>query len=148
VSRRNAPHTVDCRACLLAGGDHVIAHPDLGCSDVGCYHAHPEPTSAPLPDTRTPGQVLYEATWSWDPGYLLWPNLIAESQAIWDRRAAAFLAHDAAQRAARGEVVVDARDLLRVMRYVAIDASRTGPAAAAMVRLRAALAAPTPKETD
>lgn len=29
-----------CEDCVSVG--HVVAHPDLGCSDVGCYKHHPE----------------------------------------------------------------------------------------------------------
>ena len=30
-----------CEACAQHG--HVIAHPDLGCGDVGCHRPHEEP---------------------------------------------------------------------------------------------------------
>ncbi|SEU46537.1 hypothetical protein [Nonomuraea wenchangensis] len=29
-----------CEACAIHG--HVVAHPELGCGDVGCYRHHPE----------------------------------------------------------------------------------------------------------
>jgi hypothetical protein len=55
-------HTVDCRACLLAGGDHVKAHPDLGCSDVGCNNPHPEPLTSPQPEPSVRDQVAEALT--------------------------------------------------------------------------------------
>jgi hypothetical protein len=90
------------------------------------------------PDTRTPGQVMWDAVHFW-PDAEPW-GYRSERNTEYERYAAAVLAHDAAQRAARGEVMVDARDLLRIMRYVEAEAARTGPAVAAMARLRAAIA--------
>jgi hypothetical protein len=61
--------------------------------------------TAPPPDTRTPGQVLCEAQ------FLKWEQCSDELKAELERRAAAVLAHDASQRAARGEIVVRRDDL-------------------------------------
>jgi hypothetical protein len=61
-----------------------------------------EPVTAPQPDTRTPaGQVAYDAM----------KASILHGREYAEEVAAAVLAHDAAQRAARGEVVVGRDDL-------------------------------------
>jgi len=68
--------------------------------------------TAPTPDPRTPGQVLHEslrrAEYAWDS---MTPGMKGEQE----RRAAAVLAHDAAARTARGEVVVKRGDVLAVL---------------------------------
>lgn len=60
--------------------------------------------TAPTPDPRTPGQVAYERRYVGCPP---WSSLPPELKSEWDYVAFAVLAHDAAARAARGEVVVD-----------------------------------------
>lgn len=53
-----------CEDCCSVG--HVVAHPELGCGDVGCYRAHGEPGSDQTP--RVP-----ELWWS------------AREKALWEK---------------------------------------------------------------
>jgi hypothetical protein len=77
-----------------------------------------------------------------------WPGLSESYRARYDDAAATLRAHDAALRAARGEVVVDLCDLADAMAHLPMDR----PEHAAVIRMRhvarAGVAAPTPKETD
>jgi hypothetical protein len=98
--------------------------------------------TAPQPDTRTPGRIAYDAFRG--PGWSDWEwqsNIHGDCE----RAAAAVLAHAAAQRAARGEVVVD-RDCLASLLFWCRDDHEIG--VWTMAHGYAALAAPTPKETD
>jgi hypothetical protein len=97
----------DCRMC---GGEGMPYHvtgtdPTAECT-VEDHQTVIDRLTAPQPDTRTPGQVLEQA---WE-GMLLTlpPGNVSDAVmvAALEQVAAAVLAHDAAQRAARGEVVV------------------------------------------
>jgi hypothetical protein len=94
--------------------------------------------TAPQPDTRSPGQVASDA---WDDA----SDQDAPLDTWFDLVAAAVLAHDAAQRAARGEVVVD-RDCLSSLLFWCRDDH--DPEVWTMAHARAALAAPTLEEAD
>jgi hypothetical protein len=95
--------------------------------------------TAPQPDTRTPGTVALQAEREWCEA----PDL---SVSRYERVAAAVLAHDADQRAARGEVVVPR---MHIETLISV-AEEFNPRLTRQTRseLQAALAAPTPKETD
>jgi hypothetical protein len=95
----------DCRMC---GGEGMPYHvtgtdPTAECT-VEDHQTVIDRLTAPQPDTRTPGQAMWDAVHDW-PDAESW-GYRAERNAKYERYAAAVLAHDAAQRAARGEVVV------------------------------------------
>jgi hypothetical protein len=94
--------------------------------------------TAPQPDTRTPGEVAARASRDWD-GLYRRPDGTTRGDYI----AAAVLADADARRAAAGLVVVARTDVAEAA-YLANDEGYI----ALRNRLRAALAAPTPKETD
>jgi hypothetical protein len=100
--------------------------------------------TAHQPDTRTPGQVLCEALLPAMESR--WPGLSESYQARYEVAAGTLLAHDAAQRAARGEVVVPR---MHVETLISV-AEEFNPRLTHQTRseLQAAIAAPAPKETD
>lgn len=51
-----------CVACAEHG--HVIAHPDLGCGDVGCSAFHDEPSPTSTPTTGAAETLVEPARWS------------------------------------------------------------------------------------
>lgn len=79
-------------------------------------------------DPRTPGQVAREAWWAESM------NRLTMNPEGWDAVAAAVLAHDAATRRARGEVVVRREDVLGVL----VDVPRSTDGLMPRKHLRAA----------
>jgi hypothetical protein len=100
--------------------------------------------TAPQPDTRTPGQVMWEV-FCGEPGHR-WEDVQPHTKEMLEVEAAAVIAHDAAQRAARGELVVP-RMHVETLISVA-EEFNPRPTRQTRSELQAALAAPTPKETD
>jgi hypothetical protein len=76
-----------------------------------------QPVTATQADTRTLGQVAYEASFATDNGdQSPWSGLGKRARDGWTNGATAvIIAHYAAQRAARGEVMVDKSDLRTVL---------------------------------
>lgn len=58
TTARHVSPTQDCPACRSVEWDHVKAHPNLGCADVGCTRPHPQVPSAPADEPSVVDEVV------------------------------------------------------------------------------------------